>query len=130
MRKIPVARANIGFGNLTIKAIQGHGHSVTANVRSPESKNKSAPEEVNKARAKIVNMEVTCPGLAQVQPKPVYQTPDVSQKFPKSQFPLEFSSSLRKNSFTDSSNSSFVMRPSLFLSRLRNALAEYRTSMR
>ncbi len=59
MSRVLITGANGGFGTLTVKTLLKQGHSVVATVRNPESKNKSATEELTNAGARVVDMDVT-----------------------------------------------------------------------
>ena len=59
MSKILITGANGGFGALTVKTLLNQGHSVVATMRSTESKNKAAADELSALGAMIVNLDVT-----------------------------------------------------------------------
>ena len=59
MSKVLITGANGGFGVLTVKTLLSQGHSVVATVRNPESKNKSAADQLATQGAKVVSMDVT-----------------------------------------------------------------------
>lgn len=58
-QKILITGASGGFGVLTVKALMAKGHQVAASMRDIKSKNKSIADELSKAGAKIVELDVT-----------------------------------------------------------------------
>jgi len=59
MSKILITGANGGFGTLTVKSLLKQGHSLVATMRSTETKNKAAAENLSALGAEIVELDVT-----------------------------------------------------------------------
>lgn len=58
-QKILITGASGGFGLLTVKALLAKGHHVAAAMRDINGKNKAIADELSKAGAKIVELDVT-----------------------------------------------------------------------
>ncbi|MDL5047673.1 SDR family oxidoreductase [Oscillatoria amoena NRMC-F 0135] len=58
-QKILITGASGGFGNLTVKTLIDKGHKVAAAMRGINGKNKAVAEELGKAGAKIIELDVT-----------------------------------------------------------------------
>lgn len=58
-QKVIITGASGGFGKLTVLELLKRGHQVTATMRNPDGKNKGVAEELRKAGATIVEMDVT-----------------------------------------------------------------------
>lgn len=58
-KKILITGASGGFGKLTALTLLQKGHQVAASMRDIEGKNKTVAEELNKAGAKIIEIDVT-----------------------------------------------------------------------
>ena len=58
-KKILVTGASGGFGKLTVHTLLQQGHQVAATMRNPDGKNKTNAEELQKAGAHIIEIDVT-----------------------------------------------------------------------
>lgn len=58
-QKILITGASGGFGKLTVKTLLNKGHQVAASMRDIDGKNKAVADELYKAGAKIVELDVT-----------------------------------------------------------------------
>ncbi|HRH84703.1 MAG TPA: SDR family NAD(P)-dependent oxidoreductase, partial [Bacteroidia bacterium] len=58
-KKILITGASGGFGKLIVVALLEKGHSVAASMRDINGKNKSIADELSKAGAKIIEIDVT-----------------------------------------------------------------------
>jgi len=58
-KKILITGASGGFGKLIVAALLEKGHSVAASMRDINGKNKSIADELSKAGAKIIEIDVT-----------------------------------------------------------------------
>jgi len=58
-QKIVITGASGGFGKLTVLTLLKNGHQVAATMRNSQSKNKSVATELEKAGAKIIELDVT-----------------------------------------------------------------------
>lgn len=59
MKKILITGASGGFGKLTVLTLLQKGHQVAASMRDIHGRNKSVADELNKAGAKIIELDVT-----------------------------------------------------------------------
>lgn len=58
-QKILITGASGGFGKLTVKTLIGRGHYVAAAMRDINGKNKAVANELGKAGAKIIDLDIT-----------------------------------------------------------------------
>jgi NAD(P)-dependent dehydrogenase (short-subunit alcohol dehydrogenase family) len=58
-KKILITGASGGFGKLTVLTLLKKGHQVAASMRDAEGKNKSVADELRRAGAHIISMDVT-----------------------------------------------------------------------
>jgi len=58
-KKILITGSSSGFGKLTVDSLLADGHQVAASMRDVASRNKSKAEELQKAGAQIVEIDVT-----------------------------------------------------------------------
>ena len=58
-KKILITGASGGFGKLTVLTLLQKGHQVAASMRDIHGKNKNVADELRKAGAKIIEIDVT-----------------------------------------------------------------------
>jgi len=58
-KKVLITGASGGFGKLTVQTLLSNGHQVAATMRNINGKNKAVADELSRAGAKIIELDVT-----------------------------------------------------------------------